>query len=273
MIYSDSVNKGDRGFLTIIAGSRFYRGAASLAVRAALRCGVGIVRLASIEPVIESVAAMVEECIYLPLGENNLGAISALNFPFDNINSSAILIGSGMTKGKDTEDIVKALLKTHCCPIILDADALNSITEDLDVLSSSACDITITPHIGEMSRLTKLSVSEIKGRREEVALDFAKRYKITVVLKDSETVVASRDGDVFRYNHPNSGLAKGGSGDVLSGIIASLLAQGGDSFSTACRGVSIHGEAGRIASVRYSKDAMLPSDIIACLSDVFLLEK
>ncbi len=268
--YPDSINKGDRGFLTIVCGSSRYRGAASLAVQSALRCGVGIVCLASTERVISSVSSKVDECIYLPMKESGIGSISASSVSeiISQSKTSAFLVGCGMINCSDTRDIAYKIIKNSSCPIILDADALNSLSDNSEVLLQARSEIAVTPHVGEMSRLIGKSIDEIKLNREQAALDFAKKYGVTVVLKDSTTVIASKDGRLYIHEAPNSGMAKGGSGDVLAGIIAALSAQGTELFTASKIGVIIHGRAGKTAAQELSKTSMLPSDIIKYIPNV-----
>lgn len=267
-----SANKGTFGTLTVVGGSEKYRGAPMLACEAALRSGVGICRLASIEKVIQSAAARRPEIIFQPIEENANGAISADSFisKMKHIaKSSAALVGIGMTDCYDTEAVVSALLSNYESTLIIDADGLNSIKTCPEKLLSAKKTPIITPHVGEMSRLTKLSIAEIKENRERVALDFSKKYNCVTVLKDSITVIASPEGKCMTLDRENSALAKGGSGDVLSGIIASLSAQGLAPYDAALCGAIIHSEAGLTVSSVMAEESVLPSDVITCLSAVF----
>ncbi len=266
-------NKGTNGTLSVIAGSECYRGAARLAVSSALSCGVGIVRLVSVEKVIASVSSAIPECIFLPISANSEGGISASylsdKLPYVCKRSNAVLVGCGMGDTDDTRDIVSSVIKAFEGQIILDADGLNSIKNIKDILLSARKRPIITPHIGEMSRLTGLSVSEIKENRIKIAEGFTEKYNCTVVLKDYMTVVASEGEETFILDRPNAGLAKGGSGDVLAGIIASLSAQGYDGFSAARLGVMLHSLAAEAAKEELSEYSMLPSDIISRFPAVF----
>ncbi len=267
-----NANKGNFGTLTVIGGSEKYRGAPVLSCEAALRSGVGICRLASVEKVIQAAASRRPEIIFQPIDENTNGTISADSFisKLKNIaKSSAVLVGVGMTDCFDTEAVVSALLSNYESTLIIDADGLNSIKTCPERLRSAKKTPIITPHVGEMSRLTKLSISEIKENRERVALDFSKEYNCVTVLKDSVTVIASPEGKCMTLDRENSALAKGGSGDVLSGIIVSLSAQGLSPYDAALCGTIIHSEAGLSASAVIASDSLLPSDVIACLSAVF----
>ncbi len=267
-----NANKGDFGTLTVVGGSEKYRGAPILSCEAALRSGVGICRLASIEKVIQSAASRRPEIIFRPIDESINGAISADSFisQIKNIaKSSAVLVGIGMTDCFDTEAVVSALLSNYENTLIIDADGLNSIKTCPEKLVSAKKIPIVTPHVGEMSRLTKLSTSEIKESRERVALDFSKKYNCVTVLKDSITVIASPEGKCMTLDRENSALSKGGSGDVLSGIIAALSAQGLAPYDAALCGAIIHSEAGLAASNIMAAESVLPSDVITCLSAVF----
>ncbi len=265
-------NKGSFGTLTVVAGSRYYRGAAGLAVSAALRCGAGIVRLASCEEVVAATAAKVSEAVFLPLLANEQGGMDAADFmkhlPMM-AKSRAVLVGCGMTDTPDTGAIVRSLLYHGEYPLILDADGLNVLKTCPSLLREAKLPPIITPHVGEMARLTRKAIPEILTDRRQTAQNFAREYRCVTVLKDYETVVAAPDGRCFVSNAPNSGLAKGGSGDVLAGIIASLVCQGYDGFTAAACGVTLHRLAATCAADAYTEEAMLPSDLVTMLPRVF----
>ena len=264
-------HKRSFGHLTAVLGSANYRGAAVLAVGAALRSGVGLVRLLSTEPVIAAVASACPECTFTPLAPSQLGGIDASAFlaampsPSD---TEALLVGCGMTPSRDTETIVAALLSTPI-PLIIDADGLNVLPRFLPRLREAPTTPILTPHIGEMARLTGKTVSEIKAHRETIAARFAEENACVLVLKDAVTVVAAPDGRCAVCDRPNDGLSKGGSGDVLAGIVASLRAQGLAPYEAALGGVLLHSLAGEEAAARYGRISMLPSDLLACLPAVF----
>lgn len=265
-------HKGDFGTLTIIAGSNFYRGAAALTVSASLRCGTGIVCLASVEKVIESVAAKVNECTYFPLTENDKGSISSVcaDALIKKANQgSSCLAGCGMTFCEDTKTIIKELICGAKCQLILDADALNSISDCMEIITDAKYPPILTPHIGEMSRLTGRKIADIKTAHEQTALELAHTYNCIVVLKDYITYVASPSGELYINNTGNAGLSKGGSGDVLAGMIASFTAQGYSAYNAAVSGVYLHGLAADRCSSRMSQYGMLPSDILFDLCCIF----
>ncbi len=265
-------NKGTYGTLTVVAGSRLYRGAASLAVSAALRSGAGIVRLASVEEVIAATAAKISEAVYLPLSATEQGGIDAEDF-IKHLpavaQSRAVLVGCGMTDASDTGAIVRSLLCHAPCPLILDADGLNVLKACPALLHGAETSPVITPHIGEMARLTGKPIAAILSDRQQTALDFAREHNVITVLKDAVTTVAAPDGRCFVNDAPNSGLAKGGSGDVLAGITASLVCQGYDGFTAAICAVTLHSLAASYAAESYTEEAMLPSDLVTMLPRVF----
>ena len=265
-------NKGDYGLLTAICGSAFYRGAAALAVNAALRSGVGIARLASIEKVVSSVASKINGCIYLPVRENKSGTISVESLPVilaATEKSTAVLVGCGMMNCDDTRKIVVALVEQCKCPMVLDADALNSLADDPSILRKSVTCPSITPHVGEMSRLCGKSISEIKEYPEKTALEFSKNNNCITILKDSTTFVTSPDGKLSVNTEKNAGLAKGGSGDVLAGMVASLLAQGYPAYDAARCAVKLHSAASLRCAERLSEYGMQPDDIVFDLCNIF----
>lgn len=267
-------HKGSFGTLNIIAGSAFYRGAASLNVMAALRTGCGIVCLCSTEKVISAAVSHICEATFYPLceaAEGNIAGNEAGRIATKAVKGSCCLAGCGMVCCEDTAEISVKLLQTDI-PLLLDADALNSTAAySPDSLGMSrAKPLVITPHIGEMSRLNGLSVDAIKQDPDHAALTFAAKNGCITVLKDHFTRVASPDGRLYINRTGNAGLARGGSGDLLSGIIASFIAQGIDAYDAAVCGVYLHGMAGDRCASRLSQYAMLPSDILNDLAEIFL---
>ena len=182
----------------------------------------------------------------------------------------AALVGCGLSVNGDTKALVQCIAESSGIPLILDADALNIVARNPDILKKAKAPVVLTPHIREFSRFSGLSVDEIDADRAEAALKFAERFGCVVVLKGHITYVASPDGELC-YNDSvgNAGMAVGGSGDVLAGIIASLIAQGSEVFAGACAGVYIHGMAGDIAKEKFGEISMLPTDIIDCLPNAF----
>ncbi len=262
--FEDS-NKGDYGRLLNIGGSLNMSGAVTLSSLAALRCGVGLLQVALPGRIIPIIASKIPECIYLPMPVSHSGSMGA-----DGLNAlreamekaSAILLGCGLSVCDDTQFICEEVIRNSNVPIVIDADGLNCVAENLDILREAKAPIIITPHIKEMSRLTGFSVELIKKRRFDIAAKFAENYNVTVVLKDSNTVISTPKRQVFVNKNGNSGLAKGGSGDVLAGMISSFLAQKVSPLSAAVSGVFIHAEAADITKKAMTAYSMLPSDVI-----------
>ena len=267
----DDANKGTMGTLLNISGSYAMAGACALSALSALRSGVGLLKVALPYSIYPIVASTVYEAVFMPLADSDSGTVdnNSLDFLIDTARkSSAVMLGCGLKLCDETIDFVKSFVTACNTPMLIDADGINAISLNIDVLKDSTADIVITPHPKEMSRLTGLSVEYIQSNRIEVAEKTARKLGVTLVLKGKNTVVT--DGVRTRINKTgNSGMAKGGSGDVLSGIISSLMAQGVDSFEACCIGVYVHGLSGDLASEYLSKTAMLPRDIINYLPQAF----
>ena len=180
---------------------------------------------------------------------------------------TAVVIGCGLSVCKDTKRIVNSFIEYCEKPMLLDADALNCIADDPEILKKAKADIVITPHPGEFARLIKSTPAEVNADREKLAAVFAVKYGVTTVLKGAGTVIASPQGRVLVNHTGNSGMATGGSGDVLAGIAGALLAQGAKTFDAAAAAVYLHGLAGDIAAEKLGKISMLPSDIIECIPE------
>jgi len=248
----DTAHKGDCGKLFIIAGSKGMTGAAVLSANAALRTGSGLVIVGTPRSEQPIVATKLTEAMTYPLScDETLGTLSA--DAMDDIlgkiaDCDVVVMGMGLGRTDNVKQIVENVICNSGKPIILDADGLNVISDNVDILLEAKADVIITPHIGEMQRLAGLDTDYINQNREKVALEFAKKYGVVVVLKGKNTVIASKDGDVFVNITGNAGMATGGSGDVLSGGIGSLKGQGLPSFNAARLGVFVHGFAGDFAS-------------------------
>lgn len=264
----DDANKGTMGTLLSVCGSYGMAGAALLAGSAALRTGVGLLKCALPKSIYPIAASQLWESVYLPLGETQDGALRADNAKLllrEAERSDAVLAGCGLSNTADTRTLVRKLIKFCTVPMVLDADALNCISDHPAVLREAQAPIIITPHPGEMGRLTDKTAREVNEARTETALSFAEKFGVITVLKGAGTVIASPEGRVMINNTGNSGMATGGSGDVLAGIAASLLAQGAEPFDAAAAAVYLHGLAGDIAAEKLGKSSMLPTDLLGCL--------
>ncbi len=268
-------NKGTYGTLSCICGSARFPGAAALAVSSALRSGAGIVRLLSTDRVVAACSSQIKEAVYEILTSNDTGGISSDSI--DSIlgtvsGSSAVLCGCGLGNTEDTLIITEELIREYRRQIILDADALNAVAAvgKTFLLDSAARPVIITPHIGEMSRLCGLDIKEIKSDRAGCALRFSEAHRCVTVLKDNVTFIAAPECEVYESTAGNAGLARGGSGDTLAGMISSFAAQGYSPVEAAICGVHLHGRAADICSKRMSQYGMLPSDILYDLCQLFL---
>ncbi len=260
---SKECNKGTMGTLTVIAGSNNFRGAADLAVGAALRSGCGIVRLISTEKVISLVAVRHPSAIFLPAAENNDGMISrAVISDVAKVaeKTSAFLVGPGLSQSSDSAATVSAVA-SFSKKTVIDADAINVISQNKELLNAFKTPFVITPHVGEMSRLTGLSVEEIKKNPTAVASEFSKKYGCVTVLKDFVIYLSNEKGEVYESRLGNAGLAKGGSGDVLSGLIAGFLASGYSVEDAAVIGTVLHGLSAAKCREEKGMMGMLPSDL------------
>lgn len=266
-------SKYDYGRLLAVCGSTFYRGAAYLSCVSALRMGTGIVTLASIEKVIASVSAKLCECTFIPLRESKNGTIEgcASDYIFQlSRNYNSTLLGCGLSIDDDTRTIVKKVIENAQCQLVIDADGLNIASEFPEIFKKAYIPPIITPHFSEMARLCKKTRAEIEATPEKTALDFAKKYSCYVVLKSHITYIASPDGKIAVNNSVgNAGLARGGSGDVLAGMISSLCAQSLSPFDACICGVYLHGLSADRCAKRLSMQTMLPSDILYDLCEIF----
>lgn len=258
-------NKGTYKNVNIIGAGENMSGAVALAGEAAYRSGCGLVKIYAGNNNINILKNLLREAVIY--GYDKLDTDKAYN-RFDE-NKDIIVIGPGFSTNYESEEILKKILKTDCKKI-LDADALNIISRNKILLKDLDRNTIITPHIKEMSRLMSKDINYIRENIIECAREFSKKYECITVLKDATTVVASYDGTVKINTMGNSGMSKGGSGDVLTGIIAGMLSQEMDIYDAACLGVYIHGCAGDIASEKLSCYSMVASDIISVLPDVFL---
>lgn len=265
-------NKGDFGKLLSICGSVGMAGAAILAAKSAMHSGVGLVYCAAPEKTADIIASNITEAVMVYLKQNNEGRISSENIErlLKEIKiKSACLIGCGLGNDKDIFEIVSQMISNSKIPLIIDADGINAINLNKDILNKCASDIILTPHPGEMARLCSVTPADIQNHRLEYALSFIKKYNVTLVLKGANTIIASKEG-IFINTTGNAGMAKGGSGDILAGMIASFSAQGMSALNAAACGVYLHGLAGDMAAARLSQTAMLPSNMISMLPEIFL---
>ncbi len=265
-------HKGNFGHILSICGSKTMQGAAVISAKGASRSGAGLVTAAFPDCAYSAIGSKLTEQLLLPLNSNKLGTFSISAIPKvleAALNSNAVLVGCGIGINSDTKKLVKEIIKNINSPIIIDADGLNLIADDLEVLKYANNSVIITPHPGEMSRLTGLSISEIQLNRLEIAKNTADKLNVIVVLKGANTVVA-QPNEEFVYVNPtgNAGMAKGGSGDFLAGIIASFVAQGLSAGDAARAAVYIHGLTGDISAKKLSKRGLT---VTSCIEELPLV--
>ena len=261
-------NKGTFGKVLVIAGSRNMAGAAILSARAALAAGCGMVMVFTDECNRTIIQTAVPEALLATYdGEiDEEVAYNALDW------ASCILIGPGLSMSDEAKRLVDITLEeTVNKPIVLDADALNILSEEANAMKLAGKSVVITPHVGEMARLVGMPISEIQTHMTETAEAFSTHHGVTVVLKDAVSVIASPRRKTYENHSGNSGMATAGSGDVLAGLIIGLIAQGVKNADAAILGTYIHGRAGDFAAEEKTAYAMTASDIIAHFPDVFRL--
>ena len=265
-------HKGTFGHVFLVATSRGFTGAGKLAAEAALRSGVGLVTVGVPASLADIVAAGLLEAMSLPLPSNESDAIShralepALAFAE---NRDAVALGMGLSTHEDTRLFVEQFIKQCHVPMLVDADGLNCISDEPEILRHAKAPVVITPHPGEMARLLERSNTEVQENREGVAAEFAAEYGCTVVLKGAGTVIACADGSTFVNPTGNDGLATGGTGDVLSGLLGGLLAQNMNPVDAACLAVYVHGLAGDLAAETYTPRAMTAGDVVESLPEAW----
>jgi NAD(P)H-hydrate epimerase len=263
-------HKGTYGHVLVVGGSRGKSGAAALAARSALRAGAGLVTVATRGEVLEAVLCHAPEVMGVPLdaagplGPEDLEPLVAAAEGKD-----ALVLGPGLPRGPRTAALLGELLGRVECPAVLDADALNAAAEDVGLLRRARAPLVLTPHPGEMARLSGLDTRGVQGRRLEVARDFAAAHGVTLVLKGARTLTAGAGGGLYVNPTGNPGMATGGSGDVLSGVVGALLAQGLAPDVAAWAGVYAHGLAGDIAVRRRGQLGLVAGDLVEALCEVW----
>ncbi len=258
-------HKGDAGRVLIVAASPGLTGAAAMAGMAAARTGSGLVTLAipaSLNPIIESKCT---EVMTLPLMDHGCGWLGTRNM--DQIldfadNVDAVALGPGMGRQEETAKLVREIVGAVSHPMVIDADGINAFAGHCDVLAEADGDIIITPHPGELSRLTEMSVADIQSDRIGTAQHVAADLGVTVLLKGAGTVTADPGGETWINITGNSGMASGGMGDILTGIIASLLGSGLDAVSAGACGAYLHGLAGDVTARSMGPRGYLATDLL-----------
>lgn len=262
-------HKGTFGKALIIAGSKKMPGAGIIAAKGCLSTGAGLTYFAFPEGLYSTVTAHLTECVFRPLPEENGGfseySLESIVSELDGISAAAIGPGIGTDKG--AQALVAQLVRSFRGKLIIDADGINIISRNIDILKESEAQIILTPHPQEMSRLTGIPVNEINASREKTAAEFAQRYGVTVLLKGANTVIASPDGKTFINPTGSSALSRGGSGDLLTGITVSLAAQGLNPLDAAVCAAYIHGLSGEKAEERFTSYCATTQRITDCIPE------
>ncbi len=265
-------NKGTFGKLLVLAGSRGMSGAAILATKAALRSGVGLVYVGTLESLMPAFDLHLVEAVKRPIHSRNGASFDSTSVDdalraIDGVD--AVVLGPGIGLDEGTIDFVRVICERCEKPIVIDADGINALSQDPSILKARRSATVITPHPGEMARLAGKSIDDIQRNRIQAARDMASQFNVTVLLKGAQTLIARPDGELFINTSGNTGLAKGGSGDVLTGLIGGLLAQGMDATNAAVAGAFLHGMAGDLTATKMGVRAMIPGDILNFFGEAF----
>ncbi len=265
-------HKGTFGRVFVLAGSQGMAGAAALASLAALRAGAGVVTLGVPRSLQDIMHLKLTEVMTRALPETESGSVSLqAQALLDGVlrNVEALAIGPGLSTHSETAQLVRNVIMTTSVPTVVDADGLNAIAQDPGTLRTSKAPIVLTPHPGEMGRLTGLPVQEIKRDRLGAALRASAQWGKVVVLKSARTIIADPSGRAYINPTGNPGMATAGSGDVLTGVVAGLLAQGLGPLEAAVLGVYAHGLAGDIAAARYGETGLIAGDVLDSVPEAF----
>jgi len=261
-----NVHKNDFGHVLVLAGSRQMLGAAALTSLSAMRSGAGLVTVGIPKSLNAAVQKKISNAVMtLPLAETSEQTLAAAAFKTikDSYGSyDAIAIGPGLSRKPGTQSLILKVIETSPVPLVIDADALNAIPRSLKSLTKTKTSKILTPHPGEMARLTKTGKRAVENNRAAAARTFTRKYRCILLLKGNKTVVASPDGKLYTNTTGNAGMATAGSGDVLTGMIAAFVAQGLSGFEAAKYGAYLHGKAGDLAAKAKTRAAMIATDII-----------
>jgi hydroxyethylthiazole kinase-like uncharacterized protein yjeF len=258
-------HKGSFGHVLVVAGSLGRAGAAVMAARSALRTGAGLVSVATPNGLVPIIQQSIAEAMCVPAAESIDGTLG-IGAEHELINAAskmdACAIGPGLSTHAETALCVRNLVPALTIPMVVDADGLNALAGSVDILKKAKAPVIVTPHPGEMARLSGVPAADVQKDRIGIASAFAKTFRVTVVLKGAGTIVASPAGQVFVNSTGNPGMATGGTGDALTGMIASFLAQGHTAEQAACLGVYLQGLAGDLAAGEQGEAGMITGDLI-----------
>lgn len=263
-----NTHKGDYGKVAIIAGSKGMTGAPYLSSKSALRTGIGLVYSLVPEALELVMSIKLTEAIIKPIYDRGTGHFvkESVEDILTNLNGmDAIALGPGLGVDEDKVRLVEEVIRRTNIPMVIDADGLNCISKNIGILKGKKAPVVLTPHLGEMSRLLDKDIKEIKENKQLYAKQLAKDYNLVVVLKDNKTIVSNANGEIYINNTGNPGMATAGSGDVLTGIITSLIGQGLEPFEAAKLGVYLHGLSGDIAESDKGEYGLIASDIMEAI--------
>jgi NAD(P)H-hydrate epimerase len=261
-------HKGSYGYVLVVGGSPGLTGAVCLCAQAALRIGAGLVKAAVPESLHEIFEIKLTEEMSVPLPDKK-GCLLAKGFDLiyklDKVN--VMVIGPGVGLAPDTKKLILQIIKKINKPMVIDADGLNSLALNLEVLNRrDNQNIVLTPHLGEFSRLAKKEISEIKNKRKKLAKEFALRYNLNLILKGHRSLITNGKM-IFENDTGNPAMATAGAGDVLSGVVAGLMAQGIEAYKAAKLGAYLHGLAGDLAAGEKTQSCVIASDLIDYLPE------
>jgi len=269
-------HKGDFGHVLVLAGSVGKTGAAAMAAKAALRAGAGLVTVATARSALPVIASLGMEYMTESLPETEAGSISLRALDHGRLDGlvkgkSVLAVGPGVGNIAETAELVRTVVNRYDIPVVLDADGLNAFGGCMDTFRSDGRVRIMTPHPGEMARLTGKSTAELLARRIDAAREFAQKHRVHLVLKGYRTLTAAPDGQVWVNPTGNPGMATGGTGDVLTGLVAGLLAQYPDRPATmvVVAAVYLHGMAGDLAVSEKGQTSLIAGDLLETLPLAF----
>jgi len=266
-------NKGSYGHALVIGGSLGKAGAAAMAGMSALRAGAGLSTVATAKSVLATVAGFHPELMTEPLQETDTGTISLRALEYGHLDEltkgkTVLAIGPGISRNPETSEFVRTVVEKYRVPMVLDADGLNAFEGLANKLNGEGRPLVITPHPGEMARLTGLSIPEVQKDRIAVARRFASEHKVMVVLKGHRTLIAHPDGEVWVNTTGNPGMATGGTGDILTGMVAGMIAQNPKRVVEAVSAaVYLHGLAGDVACETMGEQSLVATDLIGAFPE------
>ena len=257
-------HKGDYGKVLIIGGSIGMSGAVAMAAQSCIKCGAGLVTAAVPECINGALEEKLTEPMTIPLpcknGQVDISCIGKLTSLINNYD--VCLFGPGIGRNEYIQEILEKLLEVSEIPVIIDADGLFALSQRNDMLDKCKCSVILTPHEMEMSRISKCGLEYVSENRIELSQSYVSTHGVTLILKGPHTIVTSVSGEQYININGNNGMATGGSGDVLAGMVAAFVGRGIDECDAACLGVYLHGLAGDISAKELGYYSMLPTDII-----------